>query len=185
MISNSRTICPYLKIYFLVVIYNFFLRFLRAIKVHCLNNHLPPPILFWASSSLLFTPTLKHLFVILSFHRCLSRSLGLFVFDFQLVVNLMEPSDIHTCPAHLSLLLFRTPIIFVLSYNSSIYWFVITSKTRAFLFGTNILLRTFCSSLYTSVFVHVHVPQACLIRTLYSVIFIFHDNIFDLNSVLV
>lgn len=116
------------------------------------------------------------------FQRCLDLSLGLSMFSFHHVVNPIKPSDLHSCPAHLSLLLLRTPIMFVSLYNSSIYWFVLNwNYLRTFLFGQNILLSTFHSNvatLFSSHFVVVHAPQAYyaigLTKTLYNNIFVLY-----------
>ncbi|KAF0713671.1 Uncharacterized protein FWK35_00026342, partial [Aphis craccivora] len=76
-----------------------------------------------ASTCLGLLPALPHpsslkSLTTLSFHLCLGRPLGLFVFGFHFVTCPIGPSDLHTCPAQLSLLLFKIPLIFGSPYRS-------------------------------------------------------------------
>jgi hypothetical protein len=102
--------------------------------------------LFWANFSPLLTPKIDASFVILSFHRSLDHPLGFLVPSFQLVANLIGSLDLHTCSAHQSLLLLRSPIIFASPYSTSTSRFVLISNyPEVFRFGPNILLRIFRS----------------------------------------
>lgn len=121
-----------------------FLGFYRPFRSITATTTCHQPSLSWANSFPLFTPKPNVNLMILSFLRYLCLSLGLFVSSFHPVANPTGPPDLHIYPAHLSLMLLRTPIMFVSPYNSVISWFVLNSNSpRAFLFGLNILLWTF------------------------------------------
>jgi len=116
------------------VLFFFFLAFYKQFRSIATTTTCIHWSLSLASSAPFSIPSSSKSLSTLSFHLCLGRLLGLFVFGFQFVTCPIILSDLHTWPAHLSLLLFKTPLMVASPYRSLISWFVLVSYLPSLFF---------------------------------------------------
>lgn len=128
MVSNKRLANPfyvdrkmYLPYFSRSIL--FVKKIFRCFKSHLgsTTTHLHRSLSFAKSTPFSISSSSYVIFMLtLSFHLCLRRPLGLFMFTFHSVILPIIFSNLHTCSAQLNLLLFKIPILVTSSYRYQI-----------------------------------------------------------------